>query len=130
MNFLFKSLLAASIGLVVLHADFLETQSAQALKEKKLILLNIESEDCPYCQKMKKEIFNDALYRKQIDQRFIFVSKNVNDPSLPPVFRVQSVPANAILEPSSKEIVDAYTGYIEPKTFMGILDEAYKAKMK
>ena len=96
MNLLLKSLLAVSVGFVVLHADFLETQSAQALKEKKLILLNIESEDCPYCQKMKKEIFNDALYRKQIDQRFIFVSKNLNDPSLPPVFRVQSVPANAI----------------------------------
>jgi len=130
MNRLVKIFWIASVGLMSLHADFLETQSAQALKEKKLILLNIESEDCPYCQKMKKEIFNDAQYRKQIDQRFIFVSKNVNDPSLPAVFRVPSVPANAILEPSSKEIVDAYTGYIEPKTFMGILDEAYKAKMK
>ena len=50
MNFLLKSLLAASVGFVVLYADFLETQSAQALKEKKLILLNIESENCPYCQ--------------------------------------------------------------------------------
>ena len=39
------------------YADtFLDKERLQASKEKKLILLSISSEHCPYCIKMKKNI--------------------------------------------------------------------------
>ncbi len=130
MRSFLKIFLLVAFSLFTLHADFLEAESAKALKEKKLILLYIESDNCPYCRKMKKEIFDEATYRKKIDEKFIFVSKKSNDPTLPAVFRTPAVPANAVLVPATKEIIDAYTGYIEPKMFMSILENAYEAKMK
>lgn len=130
MSILLRVLMVAFISVATLHASFLEEESARAIKEKKLILLNIETEECPYCAKMKKEIFNNPQYRKEIDKKFIFVSVHQNDPSLPADLRVPVVPANAIIVPSTKDIVDAYMGYIEPTKFMAILEEAYKEGMK
>ncbi len=130
MRIYLKLLLLASLSIVGLHAQFLEEESAKAIKEKKLILLTIESDTCPYCQKMKKEIFNNPTYRTKIDEKFIFVLKNTKDPTLPAIFRTPAVPANAVLVPDTKEIIDAYTGYMDPTTFMGILEGAYEAKMK
>ena len=130
MRSFLKIFLLVAFSLFTLHADFLEAESAKALKEKKLILLYIESDNCPYCRKMKKEIFDEKKKKKKIDEKFIFVSKKSNDPTLPAVFRTPTVPANAVLVPATKEIIDAYTGYIEPKMFMSILENAYEAKMK
>jgi hypothetical protein len=111
-------------------AEFLEQERLEAIKEHKMILLTIESEACPFCQKMKHEIFEVKTYKEQIDKHFIFVSKNANDPSLPAVFRTPMLPANALLMPQTQEIVEAYTGYIEPKMFMSLLDKVYQEQMK
>lgn len=130
MKSILKALCLLSLSFGGLFAEFLEAERAQALKEKKLILLTIESDGCPYCAKMKKEVFDNPKYKKEIDKKFIFVSKNVTDPTLPEIFQVPATPANAVLIPATKEIVDAYTGYIAPDTFMEILNNAYKTHMK
>lgn len=130
MSIFFRVFMLIFLSIATLHASFLEEESVRAIKEKKLILLNIETQECPYCAKMKKEIFNNPQYRKEIDKKFIFVSVHQNDPSLPADLRVPVVPANAIIVPSTKDIVDAYMGYIEPAKFMTILEDAYKEGMK
>lgn len=111
-------------------AEFLEKERLEAIKEHKMILLTIESESCPFCQKMKQEIFENSSYRKVIDQHFIFVAKHAEDPTLPPLFRTPMLPANALLMPKTKEIVEAYTGYMEPKMFMSLLEKVYQEQMK
>ncbi len=130
MSVFFRVLMLAFISVATLHAGFLEEESVRAIKEKKLILLNIETQECPYCAKMKKEIFNNPQYRKEINKKFVFVSIHQNDPSLPMDLRTPYVPANAIIVPSTKAVVDAYVGYIEPTRFMEILEDAYKEGMK
>ena len=130
MSILLRVILIAFISIATLNASFLEEESARAIKEKKLILLNIETQECPYCAKMKKEIFNNPQYRKEINKKFVFVSVHQNDPSLPMDLRTPYVPANAIIVPSTKAVVDAYVGYIEPNRFMEILEDAYKEGMK
>lgn len=130
MSILLRVLMLAFMSIATLHASFLEEESARAIKEKKLILLNIETQECPYCAKMKKEIFNNPQYRNEINKKFVFVSVHQNDPSLPADLRVPVVPANAIIVPVNKDIIDAYMGYIEPTKFMAILEDAYKEGMK
>ena len=130
MSTFFRVLMMAVISVATLHAGFLEEESVRAIKEKKLILLNIETQECPYCAKMKKEIFNNPQYRKEINKKFVFVSVHQNDPSLPMDLRTPYVPANAIIVTSTKAVVDAYVGYIEPTRFMEILEDAYKEGMK
>lgn len=126
MQTVFKTILIFLLSVITLHAEFLASQSAQALKEKKLVLLTIESATCPYCKQMKREIFSNAAYQKTIDQRFVHVYMDVSDPALPADFQAPYVPANAILSPVDGKILDAYAGYVEPKAFMNVLEEAYR----
>lgn len=118
------------MSMTMLHASFLEEESARAIKEKKLILVNIVTEHCPYCKQMKKEIFNNATYRKQIDQKFVFVSIDLYDPALPADLRTKYTPANAILSPTRHTIIEGYTGYMDATSFMTVLENAYKAEFK
>lgn len=64
MHILFKTFFVAVLSLTPLHANFLEEESTKAIQEKKLILVNIVSENCPYCKQMQKEVFNNATYKK------------------------------------------------------------------
>lgn len=130
MHTLFKALFMVFISFTMLHASFLEEESARAIKEKKLILVNVVTETCPYCKQMQKEIFNNATYRKQIDQKFVFVSIDLYDPSLPADLRTKYTPANAILSPTRHSIIEGYTGYMDPASFMTVLENAYKAEFK
>jgi len=130
MHTLFKLLFIAFMGITMLNASFLEEESARAIKEKKLILVNIVTENCPYCKKMDKEIFSNATYRKQIEQKYVFVSINLYDPSLPQDLRTKYTPANAILSPTRHTIIEGYTGYMDATSFMTVLENAYKAEFK
>ena len=126
-----KKIIGLFLGCVLsVWGGFLDEEALRAQKERKLLLVNIESVDCPYCMKMKKEIFNQEAIRKQIDQQFIVVTFQSNDPSLPQDFRTQYLPANAILEPKHQEIIDAYMGYITPERFLEILNDAYTRHKK
>lgn len=130
MHTLLKLLFIVFMSITMLHASFLEEESARAIKEKKLILVNIVTENCPYCKQMRKEIFNNATYRKQIDQKFVFVSIDLYDPALPADLRTKYTPANAILSPTRHSIIEGYTGYMDPASFMTVLENAYKAEFK
>ncbi|WP_041959692.1 thioredoxin family protein [Sulfurospirillum arsenophilum] len=130
MYTLLRLLFVAFMSMTMLHASFLEEESARAIKEKKLILVNVVTENCPYCKQMQKEIFNNATYRKQIDQKFVFVSIDLYDPALPADLRTKYTPANAILSPTRHSIIEGYTGYMDPASFMSVLENAYKAEFK
>lgn len=130
MRLLFKTLCALLFSLCALNAAFLDEESAQAIKEKKLILVNIVSENCPYCKQMQKEVFNNPTYRKQIEQKFVFVTIDQMDPALPKDLRTRYTPANAILSPTRHTIIEGYTGYMDATSFMSVLDNAYKAEFK
>lgn len=130
MHTLLKLLFIVFMSMTMLHASFLEEESARAIKEKKLILVNIVTENCPYCKQMKKEIFDNATYRKQIDQKFVFVSIDLYDPALPADLRTKYTPANAILSPTRHSIIEGYTGYMDAASFMTVLENAYKAEFK
>lgn len=130
MRTLLKLLFVALLSMTMLHASFLEEESARAVREKKLILVNIVRDDCPYCRQMQREIFNNATYKKQIDQKYIVVSIDQDDPKLPQDLHTKYVPANAILSPTRHTIIEGYTGYMDPASFMNVLESAYKAEFK
>lgn len=130
MRLFLTTLCVLFVSLCTLNAAFLEKESAQAVKEKKLILVNIVSENCPYCKQMQKEVFNNQAYRKQIEQKFVFVTIDQMDPALPADLRTPYTPANAILSPTRHTIIEGYTGYMDATSFMSVLDNAYQAEFK
>ena len=55
------------------QTDYVAAQ-AQALKEKKMLLLDFTGSDwCGWCTKLKKEVFNQELFKKEAPKDFILV---------------------------------------------------------
>lgn len=113
-----------------LNAGFLDTESKKAVKEKKLILLTVKSEFCPYCIKMKKDVFDTPKYSEKINKKYVHVEINRDDPLLPSSLHVKYVPTNFILSPHKLEILDEFPGYIQPEHFIELLDEVYRQEVK
>ena len=114
-----------------LHADtFLQKESAKAIKEKKLILLNISSERCPYCVKMKKDVFEDKKYRALIDKKFVYVEMAYNNERIPAELNAKYLPTSYILMPKNLKVADEFVGYLKPDHFLELLDEVYRQEMK
>lgn len=130
MRFLVRLLLLA-LSMTTLFADgFLAQESKQALREKKLILLNIGSDQCPYCIRMKRDIFNQETYKKRISRKFIYVEIAHNDTKLPKALHVKHLPTNYILSPKDLSIIDEFAGYMKPNDFLGLIEEVYKQTKK
>lgn len=113
-----------------LNAGFLEVESRQAIKEKKLILLTIKSDTCPYCLKMKKDIFDVPKYKIQINQKYLHVEMDSKDTTLPDYLHVKYLPTNFILSPKTLGVLDEFSGYIEPIDFLELLNEVYAQEIK
>ena len=113
-----------------LNAGFLEMESKKAVKEKKLILLTVKSESCPYCHKMKKDVFETKHYSEKINKKYVHVEINRDDSLLPSSLHVKYVPTNFILSPHKLEILDEFPGYIQPDHFIELLDEVYRQEVK
>jgi len=109
---------------------FLAQESKQALSEKKLILLNIGSDQCPYCVRMKRDIFNQETYKKRISRKFIYVEMAHNDAKLPKALHVKHLPTNYVLSPKDLSIIDEFAGYMKPNDFLGLIEEVYKQTKK
>ncbi|MDD2384925.1 MAG: thioredoxin fold domain-containing protein [Sulfurospirillaceae bacterium] len=113
-----------------IYASFLEKESYKAQKEKKLILLTVESDTCPYCLKMKKTIFNVKKYSQKIGKHYIHIIINVQDQALPSILHAKYLPTNYILSPKKLHIIDEFPGYMEPEHFLELLDEVYRQEVK
>jgi len=113
------------------HAEsFLQKESTKALKEKKLILLNITSERCPYCLKMKNDVFENKKYRARIDKKFVYVEMAFNDENLPSELKARYLPTSYILVPKTLAVTDEFVGYLKPDHFLELLEEVYRQEMK
>ena len=113
-----------------LKAEFLEIERQKALIEKKLILLSVTKESCPYCIKMEKDVFENMSYRKQIEKKYLHVSIQQEGSNLPQALHVKYFPTNLILSPSDLKLIDEFAGYIEPANFIELLDEVYTQEFK
>ncbi|MBV5278200.1 MAG: thioredoxin family protein [Campylobacteraceae bacterium] len=130
MKIFFKTLLMVLLMVNFLNAGFLDIESKQALKEKKLILLTIKSDTCPYCLKMKEDVFDAPKYKAQINQKYLHVEIDGKDITLPHYLHAKYLPTNFILSPKTLAILDEFPGYIEPIHFLELLNEVYAQEIK
>ncbi|WP_456382749.1 thioredoxin family protein [Persephonella sp.] len=110
-----------------------------ALKNKKILILIFESEDCQYCTKLHKEVldqpdFKEKLIKNNIKLGIINVygDRMVIDPetgakmeesALAAAYRVTGYPTIIVFDPKQNFKVIFYNpGYIPKKDFMDFLD--------
>ncbi len=112
-----------------LQAFDLEEISKNALKEHKLILLSVESENCRYCEKMNKDVFTPDEYTSKINTQYVQKIVKIQNINLPKNLKVQYYPTNFILDPKDMSIVDEFVGYMKPKDFIALLDIVYEQEI-
>ena len=109
---------------------FLEVEQKKAMKEKKFILLNVGSERCPFCIKMKKNVYDHPTYSKMIAKNYVYVEVMHDEMMLPSRLHVKYLPTHYILSPKDLSVLDEFNGYVEPVHFMELLDEVYRQEAK
>lgn len=111
-----------------LYALDLSTISRSALKEKKLILLSVESENCRYCEKMNKETFTPKENILKIQNHYIQKIVIEDNTDLPANLNVRYYPTNFILNPKDMSIIDEFVGYMKADDFLSLLDVVYEVE--
>lgn len=130
MWFFVKALWVIALS-CTLNADaFLAKEVRQATKEKKLILLTVSSDRCPYCIKMKKDVFESPNYKSKIAQKYVHLEVMHDEILLPAALHPKYLPTNYILSPKGLTVLDEFAGYIGPKHFLELLDEVYAQEVK
>lgn len=130
MWFIFKALLMLILSCNLYGDAFLAKEAKQATKEKKLILLTVSSDRCPYCIKMKKDVFESPNYKAKIVQKYVHLEVTHDEILLPAALHPKYLPTNYILSPKGFTVLDEFAGYIEPKHFLELLDEVYAQEVK
>ncbi|WP_457639543.1 thioredoxin family protein [Persephonella sp.] len=110
-----------------------------ALKNKKVLILIFESEDCTYCTKLHKEVLDQPDFKeKKIKNNInigiinVYGDRMVTDPetgakmeesALAAAYRVTGYPTIIVFDPKQNFKVIFYNpGYIPKKDFMDFLD--------
>ena len=115
----------------MLPLSLLASQSAfeqiqeQAIKDKKLLLISIEKEQCPYCMKMQQDVFTHQLFKEFIRDKFLYLAILNTDTSLPLFLKAKYFPTTFIVKPDDLTIIDEFAGYIKMENLMELLEEIY-----
>ncbi len=112
-----------------LNALDLNEVSKNAIKDHKLILLSIESNNCHYCEKMNKEVFTPTKYSSQINSHYVQKIVKIQDIKLPKNLKVQYFPTNFILDPKDMSKIDEFVGYMKADDFVSLLDVVYEQEI-
>lgn len=113
-----------------LYALDFNSMAKSALKEKKLILLSVESDNCRYCEKMNKETFTPKENILKIQSRYVQKIVIEENTDLPANFDVKYYPTNFILNPKDMSIIDEFVGYMKADDFLSLLDVVYEEEAK
>ena len=97
-----------------------EEAVTRAKKENKMILLEVVSTDCKYCEKMEEEVFTQAKISEMLKKNFILLRMNGTTQTLPLGMGMVASPMHIFISKNEK-IKDQYYGYKDGDIFLKIL---------
>jgi uncharacterized protein len=94
---------------------------AQAKREHKFVLLDLEAVWCHWCHVMDTTTYRDPQVRKLIQQKYLAVKVDQDSrPDLSNRYEDYGWPATVVFDENGQEIIKRQ-GYLEPKQFASIL---------
>ncbi|GAB6066453.1 thioredoxin family protein [Aquifex pyrophilus] len=91
-----------------------------AKKERKLILVYIYSEHCPYCHQVEEFVFGDEEVEKVLKRDFIVVSLNISEDEAEK-FDPIGTPTFVIYDPFKGKVLAKLFGSLDAETFLSML---------
>ncbi len=124
-----KASLAILIAAISLFGNGLREAFLKAEKDKKLILVEISKENCPYCVALEREVFEDAEKLKEIKKRYVIVKLKKGKDEIPSFLKAKYYPYTYLLK-SDGTVVDEIPGFLKSSDFMEFIEEVYKQEKK
>jgi len=99
-----------------------QTALSKAKKEKKLLMLVIVQDPCPYCDRMVENTLADSKVEKAL-KNFVSVIVDKHTP-LPAKFTSHISPMTFFIDPAKEEGIWESIGYVSVESFLDDLKEA------
>ena len=118
-------LLLSMFCLFLFSSAFLDISYSEAIKlankDKKLIMLMVEEEYCPWCIKMKKTTFLDEDILELLKSDYISIKINKYNNNAPTKFHTRFVPTIYLINPVKQSELHKVVGYMSASSFYDIL---------
>jgi len=101
----------------------------QAQKENKLILVELSSGNCHYCQFMEG-VFKDDGVKAEMEKSYVFVNYNVDIDGFPARFDAMSTPTFYFVSSDGKTIVDKVAWAMKQPQFLSYITEIANRELK
>jgi thioredoxin-related protein len=101
-----------------------------AQKENKLLLVELTSKDCHFCDYMKKRVFNSRIVKEAIEKNYVFIRYDVLEDRIPDQFTSVMTPTYYFVSSDGKKIVDEVPGAMKKVPFAEYLDEVARQELK
>lgn len=119
-------ILAAAIYMLAGDVSF-DQLIAKAKQENKVALVFIESDNCPWCKRMKEKTFTNKMVAKKIQEELVFGIFDNNDKSLPANIKARNTPTAQFVS-GDGELLLSVIGFEPAGNFMKRI-EAAQAKI-
>ncbi len=126
---MFKALFSIAVLITFLNANILDSAFKKAKAQKKLILVEISKQNCPYCEALEREVFQNPNYLKEIEKNYIIIKLQKNRDKIPSFLKTRFYPTTYILK-YDKTIIDELPGYMKSDNFIDFIKEVYRQERK
>lgn len=100
----------------------LQQAQAMARAKNRLVLIHFWGDNCPPCDRMEQQVFNQPEVARAVGANYVPVKVNVHrTPELKNHFKITSWPTDLILTPDGKEIRRAI-GFRKPDQYIALAD--------
>lgn len=113
---------AKDAAFVLGYNEDYKTALAQAKEEKKLLMLVIIQDPCPYCERLIDNTLSDPKIVHVLED-FVSVIVNQHSP-LPSAFESSVIPMTFFIDPENEDGIWESMGYISVEQFLDDIKEA------
>ena len=113
-----KVLLLLLLSLDMLFATYISD-------EKKLLMIVVEKQNCPWCHKLDKEVFSNPQVLAKLKKRFFITNITIESGNLPLFVHPKYFPTTFVYTQDGTELIDSLVGYRTKEKFLKFFDTSY-----
>lgn len=117
-----KIILCVFLGMILWATGF-EESILKAKREYKLLLVELEMESCPYCEKMDKFVLSKDDVKKLIEEHYVFLKLDINKEVIPEHLISRMTPTFYFLSSDGENILEEIKGAPSKSDFINYLNK-------
>ena len=97
---------------------------------KKLILVELTQDFCPFCDRMESEVLSKVEVKKIISEKYLFLKLNIKRDYVPDMMTSRLTPTFYFVSNDGEQVFDSIQGLVRKSDFIFYLEEVYSQKVK